>query len=234
MNNSLINVIIVEDDPMVRQVNAKFLKKLPEFNIVNLTSNLTEAKKSILESDIQLALLDIYLPHENGVDFLKWLRREEINVDVIFITADKTSETIQEALRYGVVDYLIKPFTFERFKEALLQYKERKENFQIVDIMEQDKLDKYIFMPKATEGEVSSELEKGLNKYTYKLIWEVFKQSPNNFYTAEELAEILGIARVTTRRYLEHMDKEDKIELFIEYGKVGRPQHRYKLKDPLE
>jgi response regulator of citrate/malate metabolism len=226
--------MIIEDDPMVRHVNAKFLKKLPDFSLVKIASNLTEAKDNILSSKIQLILLDIFLPRENGIDFLKWLRKEEIDVDVILITADKSSETIQDAFRYGAMDYLIKPFTFERFKEALLQYKVRQQNFKSTEFIEQDELDKYIFGSKTSEGDSPSELEKGLNKYTYKMIWDVFIQSENNSYTAEELAETLGIARVTVRRYLEYLDREGKLDLFIEYGKVGRPQHKYRLKSPLD
>lgn len=227
----LTNVMIVEDDPMVGHVNARFLKKVPSFNLVKIANNLTEAKETIKKEKVQLILLDVFLPRENGIDFLKWLRKEEIRVDVILITADKTSETVQEAFRYGAIDYLIKPFNFERFKEALLLYQERQKDLERADFVEQEDLDKYIF---ATKGETHTELEKGLNKYTYKLIWEVFKQSENNFYTSDEIAELLGIARVTVRRYLEYMDREGKLELFIEYGKVGRPQHKYRLKSPLE
>lgn len=223
--------MIIEDDPMVGHVNAKFLKKIPHFNLVKIASNLTEAKDTLNEHEIQLILLDIFLPRENGIDFLKWIRKEEIKVDVVLITADKTSETIQEAFRYGAMDYLIKPFTFERFKEALLQYKERQEDFQTADFIEQDDLDKYIF---ATKEETHLELEKGLNRFTYKTIWEALILSDSDSYTADELAEILGIARVTVRRYLEYMDKEGKLELFIEYGKVGRPQHKYRVKTPLD
>lgn len=223
--------MIVEDDPMVGHINAKFLKKVPDFNLVKIASNLTEAKNTLSEHKIQLILLDIFLPRENGIDFLKWIRQEEIKVDVILITADKTSETVQEAFRYGAIDYLIKPFTFNRFKEALLQYKEREEDFRNSDFIEQDDLDKYIF---ATKDDTHLELEKGLNRFTYKTIWEALIQSESDSYTADELAEILGIARVTVRRYLEYMDKEEKLELFIEYGKVGRPQHKYRIKTPLD
>jgi len=44
---------------------------------------------------------------------------------------------------------------------------------------------------------------------------------------ADDLAEKLGIERVTVRRYLEYMEKENKVEKLVEYGKVGRPQHKY-------
>jgi two-component system CitB family response regulator len=71
------------------------------------------------------------------------------------------------------------------------------------------------------------EFAKGFNKYTYKSIWDEIEKSSLNEFTAEDLAEKLGIARVTVRRYLEYMEKENKIDKSIEYGKVGRPQHKY-------
>lgn len=48
------------------------------------------------------------------------------------------------------------------------------------------------------------------------------------YYTAENLADMLQIERVTVRRYLELMEKEEKIYKIVEYGKVGRPQYKYR------
>ncbi|HEY5524842.1 MAG TPA: HTH domain-containing protein [Clostridium sp.] len=73
-------------------------------------------------------------------------------------------------------------------------------------------------------------LAKGLNKYTYRTIWEKIEKLSGEYVTAEELAESLGIARVTVRKYLDFLDKEEKVEKLIEYGKIGRPQHKYRVK----
>ncbi|MDZ5016622.1 response regulator, partial [Clostridium perfringens] len=117
----MIEVMIIEDDPMVRAINVKFLKRIEGFVLYKAVSNLTDAKKVISTKKPDLILLDVYLPKENGIDLLKWIRAQEIDIDIILITADKSIERIQEAFRYGVVDYLIKPFDFDRFKEALYQ-----------------------------------------------------------------------------------------------------------------
>lgn len=218
--------MIVEDDPMVREINSKFLKKIEGFNLYKAVGNLTDAKKFIMLRKPELILLDVFLPKENGIDFLKWLRSEEIGVDVILITADKTAGRIQEALRYGAVDYLIKPFSFERFKEALVQFKERYYGFKKGDEFEQDALDKLISTTAVIQEEEG--LAKGLNKYTYKSIWEEIEQRGAEYFTAEELSEKIKVARVTVRRYLEYMGKEGLLEKLVEYGKVGRPQHKFR------
>ena len=221
----MIQVMIIEDDPMVREINSKFLKRVEGFILNKAVSNLDDAKKLITLKKPDLILLDVYLPKENGIDFLKWIRSKEIDIDVILITADKSIERIQEAFRYGVVDYLIKPFSFERFKEALLQFKSRYYEFRKNDVIEQKELDKLISNPNVSQNE--DDFAKGLNKYTYKAIWEEIEKNSSEDFTAEDLAEKLGIARVTVRRYFEYMEKENKIDKLVEYGKVGRPQHKY-------
>lgn len=222
----MIEVMIVEDDPMVRDINSRFLKRVEGFNLYKAVGNLTEAKKFIMAKKPDLILLDVFLPKENGIDLLKWLRREEIDVDVILITADKTIERVQEAFRYGTVDYLIKPFNFERLKESLIQFKERYYEFKKGDEIEQGALDKLI--SNATVVQDGEGLAKGFNKYTYKSIWEEIERRDDEYFTSEELSEKINVARVTVRRYLEYMEKEGLLEKLVEYGKVGRPQHKFR------
>lgn len=217
--------MIVEDDPMVREINSKFLKRIVGFVLYKSVSNLDDAKKFISIKKPDLILLDVYLPKENGIDLLKWIRDEAIDSDIILITADKSMARIQEALRYGVVDYLIKPFHFERFKEALIQFKDRYYELKKYEIMEQNDLDKFISGSNVSHNE--EDFTKGLNKFTYNAIWREIERSNHKDLTAEYLAVKLGIARVTVRRYLEYMEKENKIEKLVEYGKVGRPKHKY-------
>ncbi|GAA0085885.1 response regulator [Clostridium sp. CTA-7] len=221
----MIEVMIIEDDPMVRAINVKFLKRIEGFVLYKAVSNLTDAKKVILTKKPDLILLDVYLPKENGIDLLKWIRAQEIDIDIILITADKSIERIQEAFRYGVVDYLIKPFDFDRFKEALYQFKGRYDKFKNNDEIEQKELDKLIANSIVSKNE--EDFAKGLNRFTYRSIWDEIEKSNYEDLTAEYLAEKLGIARVTVRRYLEYMEKENKVEKLVEYGKVGRPQYKY-------
>lgn len=228
----MIQVMIIEDDPMVRDINTKFLEKVEGFELTMAASNLTEAKSFMVSGKLDLILLDIYLPKENGMDFLKLLRSKEIKVDVILITADNTIDRVQEAFRYGARDYLIKPFTLERFKESLLEFKDRYNNFKNITEIQQCELDKYISSSKDFSGEEDNsnlDLTKGLNIFTYKTIWQKIQEIGEKYTTPEELGETLGIARVTVRKYLEYMNSKGKVQKLIEYGKVGRPQHKYKI-----
>lgn len=222
----MIKVMIIEDDPMVRDINSRFLKRIDGFKLYKAVGNLTEAKQFIKSKKLDLILLDVFLPNENGIDFLKWLRSEEIKTDVILITADKTIERVQEAFRYGAVDYLIKPFNFERFKESLVQFKERYYEFKNIEEIEQSKLDKLILNSEVIQKEEG--LAKGFNKYTYKSLWDEIEKINGEYFTSEDMSERIKVARVTVRRYLEYMEKEGHLEKIVEYGKVGRPQHKFR------
>lgn len=228
----MIRTMIIEDDPMVMQINSKFLNKVEGFTLEKAAANLTEAKEFLSKESVDLILLDVFLPNENGMDFLKWLRKNEINSDVILITADKSIDRITEAFRYGVVDYLIKPFTFERFKESIKSFEERIEGLKKSKTIEQVELDKLILSTKnniLSDEEAKCNIEKGLNKYTYKSIVEELKYIKEEYFTAEELAEKLGLAKVTVRKYLDYMSKNGDLDKVVEYGKVGRPLYKYKL-----
>lgn len=218
--------MIIEDDPMVRDINSRFLKRIDGFKLYKAVGNLTEAKQFIKSKKLDLILLDVFLPNENGIDFLKWLRSEEIKTDVILITADKTIERVQEAFRYGAVDYLIKPFNFERFKESLVQFKERYYEFKNIEEIEQSKLDKLMLNSEVIQKEEG--LAKGFNKYTYKSLWDEIEKINGEYFTSEDMSERIKVARVTVRRYLEYMEKEGHLEKIVEYGKVGRPQHKFR------
>jgi two-component system CitB family response regulator/CitB family two-component system response regulator MalR len=226
--------MIVEDDPMVRDINSKFLNKVKGFTLKKAAANLTEAKEFILQNEIDLILLDVYLPNENGIDFLKWLRSNEIASDVILITADKSVERVREAFRYGGVDYLIKPFTFERFNESLSAFREKLNSYKSNETLEQIELDKLILNSKSSEiieDELENNLEKGLNKYTYNSIINELNSTEAEYVTTEEVSEKLRIAKVTVRKYLDYMSKQEKLEKIIEYGRVGRPLYKYKIKN---
>ena len=67
------------------------------------------------------------MQQENGLDLLPALRADGRNIDVIMMTSAADTLTLQTALHYGVVDYLIKPFQFPRFEEALQAWRKKRE-----------------------------------------------------------------------------------------------------------
>lgn len=230
----MINVLIVEDDPMVREINERFLAKIEGYHLMDSVSNLERAREIIERTEPDLVLLDVFFPQGKGVDLLKWIRNSGLKCDVILITADRTSETVEDALRFGAVDYLIKPFKFTRFEETLMKYRLRRENLNRSENVEQAMVDQFMMrnsgnQPFRPEEDLID--TKGFSQLTYDKVMECIRNFDATTFTAQQVAKKIGVSRITARRYLDYMEKENKLEIELEYGKVGRPKNKYRLKD---
>ena len=111
----MIKVLIVEDDPMVAQFNQKYIEEIEGFTVVAVAHSGHEALVKVNEYQVDLVLLDIFMPGQNGLRVLQEIRTKQEEIDVIFITAASDAQTIQQALRYGAIDYLIKPLHLNAF-----------------------------------------------------------------------------------------------------------------------
>lgn len=222
-----IRTLIVEDDPMVLEVNKQFVLATDGFDIVGLARSGTEALQLITEVAPHLVILDIYLPDLDGLSTLTEIRRRNDPVDVILVTAARDSETIQNVFRHGAIDYIVKPFKFDRFKQALESYRSLHRSLQ-KDSLDQEEIDR-LSNPKKAEGQAAlpaGQLPKGLNEVTLKQVL-LFLMKQTEALSAEEVAEGVGLARVTARRYLDFLQKRGKVRLEVQYGSVGRPINRY-------
>ncbi|MED3562671.1 response regulator [Bacillus xiapuensis] len=220
-----LKVILVEDDPMVREVHRQFIERIEGFSIIATASNGIEGIKLIKDSQPDLAIIDIYMPHVSGLEMVRELRSENVAIDVIAITAANDIETVHRVLQQGAIDYIMKPFTFERIKKSLVNYKVYRSKLNGKGSMGQDELDQLLFL-KNKEAEEMESLPKGLNPNTLTKITTYLSQQKNPV-SAEEVAEGIGIARVTARRYLDFLEKEGKVKIHVHYGGVGRPVNRY-------
>ncbi|MTI71929.1 MAG: response regulator [Firmicutes bacterium] len=227
----MIKVLIVEDDPMVTEINQRFLEKIEGFSLYKSVNSIEDAKEAILKGNPNLILLDIFFPQGRGIELLKWIRTNDLKSDVILITADKSMDTVEEAFRYGAIDYLIKPFVFNRFKEALLQYKNRLKNFENIEKVEQNIIDKYTLNKESNDETSDIKDIKGFSKHTYQKVLNYIKSMNNRAFSAQEIADKIGVSRITARRYLDYLERENKVILELEYGKVGRPKNKYRLND---
>ena len=83
----MVNILIVEDDPMVAQINLQFIEKINNQTSVDIAKNVKEAMSIIENKVVDLLLLDIYMPEENGLTFLKYIREQGYKIDAILITS---------------------------------------------------------------------------------------------------------------------------------------------------
>lgn len=220
----MIKVIIVEDDPMVLEVNKTFLEKVSGFKFTGSAKTGKEALKVVQDKKIDLVLLDIYLPDITGIELLEKIRELDIPIDIITITAARDSSTVQKLFRLGTIDYLVKPFRFERFQKALNNYKKMWGKLHDQELISQEDIDAWI--EQGVNKLQKESLPKGLSEITLKqILMALFEQKDP--VTAKNLASYLGLARVTVRRYLDYLVQQEKIQVNMAYGQVGRPTHYY-------
>lgn len=220
----MISVIIVEDDNMVAEVNEMYVNSVDGFSVEKVFNNSWNAFNYLCSNKIDLVLLDVYMPGMDGMKFLDELRIKEIKTDVIMVTAAHDVEHIDEALRSGVVDYLIKPFEYERIKKSLLIYKKRYNLLREKKLFVQEDIDTFI----TQNHQELKRLKKGLHENTLEIIEDFMKNNVKDFTNSEELSENLKMSRVTIRRYLDYLEFTGRVIKEMEYGTVGRPGYLYR------
>lgn len=227
----VIKILLIEDDPMVREVNRQFIERIEGFEIVGTAGNGVIGFQKIKELKPDVVLMDIFMPEQDGLETLRQIRREMVSVDVISVTAANDMATIQSILHLGVYDYIMKPFTFERMQQTLENYRQFKLKTQSAEDMTQQELDALIRKGRVEEkaevqSEVELELPKGFNRSTLDKVLSYLKQCEDGA-SADEVASAIGVARVTARRYLDFMEKRQLIKVDVQYGGVGRPVNQY-------
>ena len=228
-------VLIVEDDPMVAMINEQYVSKNPQFEVVTSCRNGKEVFEYLKNNKVDLIVLDVYMPYMTGVEILKKIRENNFPSEVIMVTAANDSNTIEETMHLGVIDYLIKPFAFERFQVALEKFIAHHTTLSKNNVLDQSGIDNMIFNSCKTLSEMNDcieqqKLPKGIQKKTLILIQEYFDKNPG-WHTVIMIAEKLGISIVTARHYMNYLETEDIITSEINYGTGGRPCILYKKKN---
>ena len=221
-----IKVLIVDDDPMVADINKKFTDAVDGFSVVGIAENGKKAIDLVYKLQPDLIILDIYMPEVDGMEVLALLRKEEIAVDIILITAANDSEMISRVMRCGVIDYIIKPFKFDRYRNTLEAYRDFSSKIIQQDSFSQVELDKFF---SAKMAKANGHLPKNMHGLTLDSIIN-FLSAKTEALSADEVAGEVGISRVTARRYLDYLVMEGKLQMLLEYMPVGRPIHRFKMK----
>ncbi len=227
----MIRVVIIEDDLRIAQINRRFVEKIEGFEVVGIATDqqLAHEHLDILEPD--LVLLDLYFPDMNGLDLLTYIQKNNPLTDVIIITAAKEFDTVREAIRGGVYDFMIKPVVFERFQEKLKSYHKYHQQMKLLGgankQVDQEGIDQLLWGSADRGDKDTAYLPKGIDKITSEKILTFIHGGPE-VLTAEELGKIAGFSRTTARRYLEYFVAKGELVADISYGTVGRPERVYK------
>lgn len=227
----MYQVLIVEDDPMVAAINRKYTESVPDFRVEGMFRSGEDALEFIRNHPVDLIILDYYMPEMNGDVFLDRLHAEGFQISVIMVTSANSAETVRSLLLKGVRDYLIKPFELERFQAALERFRSTRELLTgSRSGMAQEELDILFSGASGMPGaeEVRTELPKGLNEKTLEMVRSKMKTSAGKQMTSEEIAAMVGLSRITVRRYLGYLQDRGELTSEIDYRTGGRPGILYR------
>ncbi|WNC13387.1 response regulator [Brevibacillus brevis] len=224
-----VRVLIIEDDLRIAEVNRRFVEKVSGYEVVGIAANMEEAKDQLELLQPDLVLLDIYFPDMNGLAFLTYIKEHHPDCDVIMLTAAKEVETVVDAIRYGVYDFITKPLIFSRLQETLRSYQEYQGKIRAWreegETINQEEIDQLI-RGKGMKAPKESKLVKGIDRITLEKISSFLMQAESA--TTDQVSKETGISRSTARRYLEYLVAMGEASADLSYGVVGRPERVYR------
>lgn len=227
-----MRVLIVEDDPMVMRLNVDYLARLDGVELVGQCESVPAALDVLEREAVDLVLLDVYLRNRSGLDVLRHLRAHDRNTDAVLITAASEIETVRAAQRLGARDYLVKPFSFERFREAVEACRRAREALsRLPNQLGQGDIDRMFSQPSSVEVRRPGDLPKGLTPVSLAQVAQAILALDEDSFTSETLLPATGMSRVSVRKYLKHLSDAQLLEESFHYGQIGRPSFRYRCLD---
>lgn len=219
----MIGVLVVDDDFMVARIHSRFVEQTDGFEVVGTAHTGADALRLVDELAPDLVLLDVHLPDVSGLDVLDGLRRRGRRTAVVMVTAERGADAVRSALHGGAMQYLVKPF-----EQADLAERLRRVAAALGVLSDEGQADQAT-IDRAFGGAVgrtaAAPLPKGLSPETASLVLAAVRARDE--ISASEAGEVVGLSRVTARRYLEHFVETGAAGVRLQYGTAGRPERRY-------
>ncbi len=221
----MYRVLIVEDDPMVAMINEQYVNRNKNFSVVGKCRNGKSALEFLEKNGADLIVLDVYMPQLDGFETLRQIRKQQIPVEAIMVTAANDRDSLEEALRLGIIDYLVKPFTFDRFRMALDKFVAQNDALKELDTLNQKSIDFIIDNGRKKGGEV---YPKGIQEKTLRLILEHLREAGGEWLAGDAIAARTGLTGVTVRRYMGYLVEAGLAAGEMNYETGGRPCMLYR------
>ncbi|MBE6973300.1 MAG: response regulator [Ruminococcaceae bacterium] len=162
-----------------------------------------------------LVLIDYHLPRINGIKGVEMIRELDAEVPIIVFTIDESQEVANQFIEAGASDFALKPIKAPDIISRIRLH---------IRLLESNKR-----LNSKDEMRRPVSRAKGIGTVTLELIQSAFRTDAE-YLTVETIAERTGLAYQTTYRYLQHMALQGLVEISQNYGKVGRPKQKYRLK----
>ncbi|WP_306232398.1 response regulator [Agrococcus beijingensis] len=217
-----LRALIVEDDKAVALVTRAFVERHGAFVVAGEAATGRAALEALDLIRPDLVLLDVHLPDASGIEVLRIARARGFAGEVVAVTAARDLETVRAARAFGVRHYLVKPFGMEAMRERLEAI--RAEIVSATSLATQP-LDQRAVDAMLRPGDAQRATSQG-SPLTLDRVAALL-DGVEETCSATEVAEALGMSRVSARRYLERLVIEGRAAVAPRYGGTGRPELRY-------
>lgn len=226
----MISVLVVDDDFRVAGIHASYVARLEGFTVVAQTHTAAGALVEVNRHQPDLILLDLYLPDENGLTLMRRLvDHPHPRPDVLAVTAARDVSSVRTAMQLGAVGYLVKPFAFGALRDRLTAYRDLRR--RLTGLSEADQQDVDALYGLLRGSALPATPPKGHSAPTLALVRDAVREARRDL-SAAEVAALVGISRPTAQRYLTYLAQHGVVELQLRYGTTGRPEHRYRVRQP--
>ncbi|MBQ0924748.1 response regulator [Saccharopolyspora endophytica] len=220
----MISVLVVEDDPVAGEAHEAYVNRVEGFAVAGRVRTGQAALRFVEHTSVDLVLLDLRLPDMDGLQVARALRTAGLPIDVIAVTSARDLKVVRAAVSSGVVQYLLKPFTFAAMREKLEHYARFRATLgQDREVQGQAEIDRAF---STLRGVDRAALPKGMGEETLAAVVTALRAMPSGG-SAGAVGEAAGVSRVTARRYLEYLSGTGMVERLPTYGAVGRPEMTY-------
>jgi response regulator of citrate/malate metabolism len=227
--NPDIKVLVVEDEPLIAEAHGEYVERVTGFRLAGTALSGQEALRLLRAAPVDLILLDFNLPDLHGLELCRALRAARLEVDIIAVTSNRDLTAVRSAVALGVVQYLLKPFTFRSMQDRLERYRDYRLQMA-ADLLPaaQSEIDRAFA---SLRGVTASTLPSGLSDETLETIARALHRG--HALSAAEVAGLCKVSRVTARRYLEHLTESGALMRRQRHGRSGRPEVEYSWTKPL-
>lgn len=216
-------VLVVEDEPVALEAHAAYVARVPGFVVAATASTSQAALRALQQNAVDVVLLDMVLPDRHGLDVIRAMRAGGHTADVIAVTSARDLEVVRAAASMGVVQYLLKPFVFATLRDRLEAYRAFRDQLgSASQVSTQAEVDEVLA---GGRHRVPAALPKGMSEGLLAKVTAALRDAPAS---ATELADTVGVSRVTARRYAEYLCEARLALRSQRYAGAGRPEVEYR------
>lgn len=216
-------VLVVEDEPVALEAHAAYVERVPGFVVAATASTSQAALRALQQNAVDVVLLDMVLPDRHGLDVIRAMRAGGHTADVIAVTSARDLEVVRAAASMGVVQYLLKPFVFATLRDRLEAYRAFRDQLgDASQVSTQAEVDEVLA---GGRHRVPPALPKGMSEELLAKVSAALRAAPAS---STELADVVGVSRVTARRYAEYLCEARLALRSQRYAGAGRPEVEYR------